>query len=101
MDGFDGQPVVSHKNGVIEDNENDGKNKLTVSYVENTVDDFFHAVTLELIIKKPAGQRADEKNKELSQNRQIFFHRRQVTHPEDTESRHEAGIVFCAITIPL
>ena len=90
MYGLDGQPVVAHENGVVDDDKNHGKNKLPVPYVKYAVDDFFHAVTLELVVEKPAGQRTDEKNEKLSQNRQIFFHRRQITHPEDTESCHTA-----------
>ena len=94
MNGPHGEPVVAHENGVVDDDEHNGKNKLPMLYVENAVYDFFHAVALELVVEKPAGQRTDEKNEELSQNRQIFFRLRQITHPESTESRHKAGNKF-------
>ena len=52
MNGPHGEPVVAHENGVVDDDEHNGKNKLPMLYVENAVYDFFHAVALELVVEK-------------------------------------------------
>ena len=93
--GADGQTVVADEDDIIQDDEQDGIQKLHAAYLLDAADDFFKAVALDLVIQKPAGHEADEEYEKLTKERKEFFHRPAIRNESDVRAGAYLSLPLC------
>ncbi|WP_304736711.1 hypothetical protein [uncultured Desulfovibrio sp.] len=96
VNGFQGQPVITHQNHVIDDHQHQGKANATIGNLLYAFTNLCDAVCFKLVVKQVDRQQKNGGDQKRAQITQIFFH----GMPRAVLTRRSAILTFVSAYTP-